>query len=99
MPVHAKWREVEDRWREAFTTTLLGVVDIQEKSRVHSACTQGSVGVQGLRAEVGAELHRSCAGSLRLKAFLGILRIVSRRREVRRGLIGACRYSGPVCNG
>ena len=99
MPVHAKWREVEDRWREAFTTTLLGVVDTQEKSRVHSACMQGSGGVQGLRAEMRAELHRSCSGSLRLKAFLGILRIVSRRREVRRGLIGACRYSGPVCNG
>ena len=46
LPLHAEWREVEDRWREAFTTTLLGVVGIQEKSRFHSACTQGSGGVR-----------------------------------------------------
>ena len=37
---------MEDRWREAFTTTLLGVVDIQEKSRFHSARTQDSGGVR-----------------------------------------------------
>ena len=90
---------MEDRWREAFTTTLLGVVDIQEKSRVHSACTQGSVGVQGLRAEVGAEPHRSRGSSSESEEFLEILRILSRPDEVRRGLIGVCRYSGPVCNG
>lgn len=90
---------MEDRWREAFTTTLLGVVNIQEKSRFHSACTQGSGWPQVLGAEVRAEPHRSRGSSSESKEFLEILRILSRPDEVRRGLIGVCRYSGPVCNG
>lgn len=59
LPPHTEWREVEGGWREAFTTTFLGVVDIQEKSRVHSACMQSSGGAQSLCAEVGAEPRRS----------------------------------------
>ena len=55
-----EWSGMEwNGWREAFTTTLLGVVDIQEKSRVHSACMQSSGGTQSLCAEVGAEPRRS----------------------------------------
>ena len=69
---------MEGGWREAFATTLFGVVDTQEKSRVHSACMQGSGGVQGLRAEMRAELHCSGPRSRELKDFLGILRILSR---------------------
>lgn len=90
---------MEDEWREAFATTLFGVVNIQEKSRLHSVCTQGSGWPQGLRAEVRADPHRSCGSSLTLEELLEILRILPRYREVGRGLIGACRYSGPVCNG
>ena len=69
---------MEDGWREAFATTLFGVVDTQEKSRVHSACMQGSGGVQGLRAEMRAELHCSGPRSREPEEFLGILRILSR---------------------
>ena len=69
---------MEDEWREAFTTTLFGVVDTQEKSRVHSACMQGSGWPQGLRAEVRADPHRSCGSSLTLEELLEILRILSR---------------------
>ena len=52
-----------------------------------------------LRAEVGAEPHRSRGSSSESEEFLEILKILSRPDEVRRGLIGVCRYSGPVCNG
>ena len=69
---------MEDEWREAFATTLFGVVDTQEKSRVHSACMQGSGEVQGLRAEMRADPHRSCGSSLTLEELLEILRILSR---------------------
>ena len=68
---------MEDGWREVFATTLFGVVDTQEKSRVHSVCMQGSGGVQDLRAEMRAELHCSGPRSRELKDFLGILRILS----------------------
>ena len=68
---------MEGGWREAFATTLFGVVDTQEKSRVHSVCMQGSGGVQDLRAEMRAELHCSGPRSRELKDFLGILRILS----------------------
>jgi len=63
---------VEDGWREAFTTTFLGVVDIQEKSRIHSARTQSSGEAQDFCEEARGEPRRSSRSLLKSDEVLGI---------------------------
>ena len=63
---------MEDGWREAFTTTFLGVVDIQEKSRIHSARTQSSGGAQDFCGEARGEPRCSSRSLLKSDEILGI---------------------------